>query len=96
VNVFAKEGELRVEALGADGKVLATSKPLTADTTKQRVEWTDRTDLSALSGQPVRFRFSLRNGQLYAFWVSADEGGASNGYVGAGGPDFAGVRDFAP
>jgi predicted neuraminidase len=92
-NVFAKDGELRVEALNADGKVLATSKPMTADTTKQRIEWTDRADLSALAGKPVRFRFHLTNGQLYAFWVSADERGASNGYVGAGGPDFAGVRD---
>jgi hypothetical protein len=75
--------------------VLATSKPVTADTTKQHIEWSDRADLSALAGQPVRFRFQLRNGQLYAFWVSADERGASNGYVGAGGPEFSGVRDVA-
>ncbi|MEQ1861067.1 MAG: exo-alpha-sialidase [Chthoniobacteraceae bacterium] len=95
VNVVAKDGELRVEALDAAGKVLATSKPMTADTTRRRVEWTDRADLSALAGQPVRFRFHLRNGQLYAFWVSADERGASDGYVGAGGPDFTGVRDTA-
>lgn len=96
VNVFAKEGELRVEALDAEDRVLATSKPFVGDATKQRIEWTDRADLSALIGQPIRFRFHLRNGQLYAFWLTADPKGASNGYVGAGGPDFPGVRDTAP
>jgi hypothetical protein len=30
---------------------------------------------------------------LFAFWVTSDERGASNGYVGAGGPDFAGTID---
>lgn len=92
-NVFAKEGELRVEALDAAGKVLATSRPLIGDTTKQRVEWTDRADLSAFSGKPVRFRFHLTNGQLFAFWVTPDPNGASNGYVGAGGPQYSGTMD---
>jgi hypothetical protein len=32
----------------------------------------------------VRFRFSMRAGQLYSFWVSADESGASGGYYAAG------------
>ena len=93
VNVVAKGGELRVETLGADDKVLATSKPLIADTTKQRIEWSDRADLSALSGKPVRFRFHLTHGQLFAFWVTPDPNGASNGYVGAGGPQYSGTKD---
>jgi predicted neuraminidase len=93
VNVAAKEGELRVEALGADDKVLATSKPLTSDTTKQRIEWTDCADLSAFSGKPIRFRFYLTKGQLFAFWVTPDPDGASNGYVGAGGPQYPGTMD---
>ena len=38
-------------------------------------------------------RFHLKNGSLYAFWVSPDESGASHGYVGAGGPGFTGPRD---
>jgi hypothetical protein len=41
----------------------------------------------------VKFRFHLTKGSLYAFWVTPDEKGSSNGYVGAGGPDFNGVRD---
>jgi len=44
-------------------------------------------------GQPVRFRFRLKNGSLYAFRVSQDENGASNGYVAAGGPGFEGPTD---
>jgi hypothetical protein len=93
VNVVARDGELQVEALGADDKVLATSKPLTGNTTKRRIEWNDGADLSALSGKPVRFRFRLTNGQLFAFWVTPDPNGASNGYVAAGGPQYNGTKD---
>jgi hypothetical protein len=94
VNVNAPQGELRAELLDLSGKVLATSKPVTGDTTKQRVEWLDQPDLAQWAGQPVRFRFQLSNGQFYSFWVTDDINGASNGYVGAGGPDFSGLRDI--
>lgn len=93
VNVDAPRGELRVELLDSSGKVLAVSKPITVDATKQRIEWLDQQDLARWAGKPVRVRFHLSNGQLYSFWVTDDESGASNGYVGAGGPDFSGVRD---
>ena len=43
--------------------------------------------------QAVKFRFHLRNGRLYAFWVSPDASGASHGYVAAGGPGFTGPAD---
>ncbi len=49
--------------------------------------------LSALAGQKVRFRFHLKSGTFYSFWVSSEESGASHGYVGAGGPGFPGVID---
>jgi hypothetical protein len=42
--------------------------------------------LASLAGKPVRFRFHLTNGRLYAFWVSRDESGRSDGYLAAGGP----------
>ena len=48
---------------------------------------------SRLAGQPVRFRFHLTNGRLYAFWVSPAATGASHGYVAAGGPGFLGPTD---
>jgi hypothetical protein len=96
VNLDAPAGELRVEALNEAGEVLAVSKPFTGDQTRQRLEWTSVADLSGLAGKPVRFRFHLTNGRLYALWVSADPQGASNGYLGAGGPGFSGVRDLPP
>ena len=51
-------------------------------------------DLSSLANQPVRFRFHLRNGDLYSFWVSPEISGASLGYVAAGGPGFSSNRDL--
>ncbi len=50
-------------------------------------------DLGFLAGRDVRFRFELTKGQLYAFWVSPSESGASQGYVAAGGPGFVGPTD---
>ena len=41
----------------------------------------------------VRFRFHLEDGNLYSFWVSPDNSGASRGYVAAGGPGFTGPTD---
>ncbi len=98
VNADANAGELRVEVLDAGGDVIAPFSrnnciPVRTDKTLQAVTWNGATDLSALAGKPVRFRFYLRNGRLYAFWVSTDRSGASNGYVAAGGPGFIGPRD---
>ena len=88
------QGSLQVVVLDESDKVLAASKGISGeDMTKWRVEWQGITDLSALSGKKVKFRFQLTNGALYSFWVTPDPGGASHGYVGAGGPGFAGVRD---
>lgn len=98
VNVAAPSGELRAEVLDADGKAIppftrANSTALREDSTLARIRWKGARDLSALRGKPVRFRFWLRNGGLYAFWVSPDESGASRGYVAAGGPGFTGPTD---
>ena len=41
-----------------------------------------------LAGQPVRFRFYLRDGRLYAFWVALTPRGSSRGYVAARRSDF--------
>jgi len=41
----------------------------------------------------VRIRFEVKNGSLYAFWVSPGTNGASQGYVAAGGPEFDGPMD---
>jgi hypothetical protein len=101
VNVDAKAGELRMEVLDADGKVIApflrdNCVPVKADSTRQRIEWKGAPDLAALARQTagrVRFRFHLTNAKLYSFWVSPDLSGASHGYVAAGGPGLTGPTD---
>ena len=98
VNVDCPKGELKVEVLDKDGKViepftLANCKPVSCDKTLAAVTWKSAADLSAVSGKPVQFRFHLKNGSLYAFWVSPDKSGASHGYVAAGGPGFTGPTD---
>ena len=98
VNVDSSAGELQVEVLGENGQVIVpfsreNCAPIRADETIQAVRWEGATDLSALSGKPVKFRFHLRGGRLYSFWVSAEHSGASHGYVAAGGPGFTGPTD---
>lgn len=98
VNVDAPQGELRVEVLDGDGRVIEpytrdNCDAVRTDRTLQPVKWKGAADLAELAGKPVRFRFHLNQGNLYSFWVSPDRSGASNGYVAAGGPGFKTNRD---
>lgn len=98
VNVAADRGELRVEMLDAAGRVIPPfsrehSMPIHADGTRLPLTWQGVTDLGALVGKPVRFRFLLTQGALYSFWVSAKEDGCSGGYLAAGGPGLPGSMD---
>ena len=98
VNVDAPEGELRVEVLDRDGKLLEpftrqNCRPIRANTTLEQVTWDGADDLASLAGKEVKFRFHLKNGSLYAFWVSTTRDGASNGYVLGGGPGFTAHAD---
>ena len=98
VNLDAPEGMLRVEVLDKQGNpiepfTMAKSIPVRGDSTLEAVSWEGGADLSALAGQPVRFRFELTNGSLYAFWVSKDDTGRSDGYVAGGGPGYTGATD---
>jgi predicted neuraminidase len=86
------KGELRVELLDEAGSLLGSSETVAGDSTKQRIELPG---LSKVGGKPLKLRFHVNRGSLYSFWVASDLSGASNGYVGAGGPAFAGVRDIA-
>lgn len=97
VNARVFAGDLRVEVLDADrtpieGFSRSECLAIQGDSTKCEVRW-KRTDLATLAGRPVRFRFCLASGELYAFWVSDTERGASKGYVAAGGPGFVGATD---
>jgi hypothetical protein len=97
VNAAAPAGEIRVELLDANGGVLQSygrrdCAPVKGDKTKQMVRWSNG-DIGSLAGKRVKFRFVVTNAELYSFWVSPETSGASNGYVGAGGPGFTGYRD---
>jgi hypothetical protein len=98
VNIDAPKGELRVEMLDRDGKVIppftrVNCMPIRADRTAQRVQWKGAADLNAITGQTVKFRFHITHGKLYSFWVSPDASGASHGYIAAGGPGLNGLTD---
>ena len=98
VNADAPQGELRVEMLDEKGGVIEpftrdACVPLRADSTLQAVTWKGADSLAPLAGRPVRLRFHLRKGRLYAFWVSPDASGASHGFVAAGGPGYTGPTD---
>jgi hypothetical protein len=86
----ARGGELTVEVMGENGKVLdglsmADCVAVGTDNTRQAVVWKEG-NLAIATGKPVRFRFHLKTARLFAFWVSKDKTGASNGFVAAGGP----------
>lgn len=98
VNFSAPQGELRVEVLTLENKnygpfTAEKCIPLRGDSTRQRVTWNGAESLARASNKNVKLRFTLTNGSLYAFWVTPDAGGASHGYLGAGGPAYAGVLD---
>ena len=68
VNADADEGELQVEVVDGDGRVLAVSVPLTSDLRRGRVTW-EKGRFADLVGKVVSLRFKLRNGSLYSYWV---------------------------
>jgi hypothetical protein len=98
VNADAAGGELRAEILDASGEAISpftreNCVPIREDSTLVQVRWQGTDDLAKVTGKPVRLRFYLTAGSLYAFWVSPDTTGASHGYVAAGGPGFEGLTD---
>jgi hypothetical protein len=98
VNVDTRGGELRAEVLDREGRPLpafamARCEAVRGDTTSTRIAWQGAPTLADIAGRPVRFRFHLTAGSLYAFWISPSPTGASHGYVAAGGPGFTGTSD---
>ena len=91
-DVKAKKAELAVELLDEQGTPIPgfTKKDCVvmkkADSTKQMVTWKGHADLSSLKGKTIRAKFYLKNGDLYAFWISPWQSGESRGYTAGGGP----------
>ena len=99
VNIDNPKGLLKVEILNPKGQVIEpfsaeNCQPVQTNQVKTLINWHGAEDLSSLIDRPVQFRFSLHSGQLYAFWVSPSESGASRGFLGAGGPQLNGVVDL--
>lgn len=70
VNVDAGEtGQLVVEAVDEAGKVVATSQVIGGDDPRHEVVWAEG-DIGALQDQPIRLRFTMRQTQLYSFWIA--------------------------
>ena len=98
VNAASARGTLHVEVLDDDGHPIepfsgAACQAVTVDHTRIPVRWAAGADLGTLAGRTVRFRFHLRQGSLYAFWVSPDASGASHGYMAGGGPGLGSPTD---
>ena len=98
VNADAAKGELRAELLDEAGNPIApytldNCEPLSVDSTLAQVRWNGAGEFSSLAGKPTRIRFRLTNGSLYAFWISRDATGRSDGYLAAGGPGYTGMLD---
>ena len=93
VNLDAPQGNLIAEAVDMSGQpvapfTFANCVSVTGDTTLAQLRWKGGDDLTPLAGRAVRFCFKLTSGKLYAFWVSRDTSGRSDGYVAGGGPGF--------
>lgn len=98
VNAECRFGSLAAEVLDETGNVLpgfsatACGALERKDTTKAELTWRGAS-LASLAGRPVRFRFKMHVGTLYAFWVSPSPRGESRGWLAAGGPAYAGLCD---
>ncbi len=65
-------GELRVEIQDPSGQPLegfslADCQPLSGDEIEQPVAWNSNGGLKKLAGRPIRLRFVLKAGDLYAY-----------------------------
>jgi hypothetical protein len=91
VNANTAGALLRVECLdehgrAVDGFAAADCAGFCGNATKTEIRWQNGRTLADLRNRPVRFRFSMDRGDLYAFWVTDSPTGESGGYRGAGGP----------
>lgn len=68
INVDASEGQLLVEVLNREGKVMAASKSLTGDQPRAEAIW-EKGDIANMKGEEVSLRFRLRKAHLYSFWL---------------------------
>jgi len=68
VNADARNGELRVELLNAGDEVIGVSQTVSDDSARKAIEW-KQGDLASWKDQVVKLRFTLRNAQIYSYWL---------------------------
>ena len=68
VNVDAPRRPLHVEVLEGNGQVVARSYPLSSDLLREPAKWA-KGGTADLMGQTVSLRFTLRNAQVYSYWI---------------------------
>ncbi len=99
VNADVKSGELLAQVEDLNGKPI---KPFTfencvsfkGDSTIEKISWKNADNLSQFANKPVKIKFKIKGeGKLYSFWISKDNSGRSDGYVGGGGKGFTCDRD---
>ena len=73
VNVDARGGECRVEALDAEGNRAARSAPIREDLPSCEVEW-EQGGVAQLRDKQVSLRFTMHDARLYSYWLQADSG----------------------
>jgi hypothetical protein len=89
VNANTAGADLRVEIADREGRPIPGFAfdrciPFTGNSTRARIRWQEQEWLDSLQGRPVRFRFRLDRGNLYAFWVAPGPDGDSGGWPAAG------------
>ena len=67
VTADAQGGSVHVTLLGQDGSVLATSKPISGNVTREEVVWKKSVDSSLTQGSAVRLRFHFKRAVIYSF-----------------------------
>jgi len=91
VNANTAGALLRVECLTENGHVISGYSAddcmgFCGNATKVEIRWQGGPDMGCLRDRPVRLRFRMDRGDLYAFWISPAPDGDSRGHRGAGGP----------
>ncbi len=92
VNAAVSGGFVEAEVLDENLDTLAAFGKFCGDSTRVELKALSGS-LESLAGRPVRFRFRVKGGGLYSFWVSDSPSGRSHGYLAGGGPGYAGLKD---
>ena len=99
VNADVKHGKLLAQVEDATGKPIfpytfENCVAFSGDSTIENITWQNGDTLEKIGQRAVRIRFKIEgHGKLYAFWVSRDTTGRSDGYVAGGGKGFTSNRD---